>query len=119
MNPIWTKLLTFLLIFLGEGLAIYAELIATKNHNISSQPFLQAFLKMFPLAIVAGGLLIAGYILGYKSFKNIWIVSALSITSILIIEPILDYTLFSQLPTKGAFVGLILGVIGFIVTLIY
>ncbi len=65
------------------------------------------------------GYYIAGYILGYKSFQNIWIVSALSITSILIIEPILGYALFQQLPTKGAFLGLILAVIGFIVTLIY
>ncbi len=119
MDSIYTKIFVVLLILAGESASIYAELAAAKNHTLSQQPFLSAFLKMFPFIIAAGGLLLAGYILGYKSFQNIWIVSAVSITSILVVEPFLDYTLFQQLPTKGALIGLILGVIGFVVTLIY
>ncbi len=119
MDSTYVKILAVLLILAGESASIYAELMAAKNYTLSQQPFLFAFLKMLPFIFVAGGFLLAGYILGYKSFQNIWIVSAVSITSILVVEPFLDYTLFQQLPTKGALIGLILGVIGFIITLVY
>ena len=105
------KVLSILLLFLGEGFAIYAEMIAARNLNLVGRPFLSTFLKMFFVIIIAGGFLIAGYMLGFKSFQNIWIVSAASITSILIIEPILAWTIFQQLPTKGALLGLIFGVL--------
>jgi hypothetical protein len=54
--------------------------------------------------------------IGYKSFKNIWVVSALSITSILIMEPLIGYIIFQQLSTRGALVGLLLGAVGFAAT---
>jgi len=64
--------------------------------------------------MIAGSIfLIEGYMLGYTAFRNIWIVSAISITSILIVEPLLAYDLFQQLPTKGALVGFVAGIIGF------
>ena len=66
-----------------------------------------------------GFLLLAGYMLSMQSFKNIWIVSAVSIASILIAEPIIDYTVTGQLPTKGAIVGLVFGVLGFISDLFF
>jgi hypothetical protein len=50
---------------------------------------------------------------GLKIFKNIWIVSVISITSILIIEPFIAYFIGGQLPTKGAIIGLVFGVLGF------
>ncbi|MEM5778032.1 MAG: hypothetical protein QXK49_00160 [Candidatus Aenigmatarchaeota archaeon] len=64
-------------------------------------------------------MLILGYIFGFSSFKNIWIVSIISITSILISEPILAYTFFHQMPTTGALIGLVFGVLGFISTIIF
>jgi len=114
MNILHSKILVIFLVFLGETLAIYAEMIAARTHFVTSQPFLQIFLKMFLMIVVAGGFLIAGYMLGLSAFKNIWIVSVTSITSILIMEPILAYTIFQQLPTKGAIIGLILGILGFL-----
>jgi uncharacterized membrane protein len=81
------------LIFIGEALAIYAEMIGARTHSLNSQPFISIFLKMFVVIAVAGGLLVAGYMLGLGTFKNIWIVSVISITSILIVEPILAYSL--------------------------
>jgi hypothetical protein len=56
---------------------------------------------------------------GYRSFRNIWIVSALSITSILIMEPLIGYLVFQQLPTRGALFGLLLGAAGFLVTFVW
>ena len=119
MDPLLSKILVIFLIFSGETLAIYAEIFAAKTRSVSSKPFLQIFLKMFLVIILAGGFLIAGYMLGFSAFKNIWIVSVTSITSILIIEPILAYMIFQQLPTKGAIIGLILGAIGFIITIFF
>jgi hypothetical protein len=76
------------------------------------------FIKAFIAVTFAGGLLIAGYMLGAKSFKSIWVVIALSITPILIIEPIMGYTLFGTLPSRGASAGLIFGTLGFIATFV-
>ena len=58
---------------------------------------------------VGGGLVVAGYMTGFKAFKNIWIVSVISIASILLVEPIMNYFIVGQLPTRGALVGLVLG----------
>ena len=114
MMPLYSKILTVLIIFLGETLAIYAEMIAARTYSVSSKPFFQIFSKMFLIIISAGGFLIMGYMIGFSSFKNIWIVSVTSITSILIIEPALAFLIFQQLPTKGATIGLIFGLLGFL-----
>lgn len=99
------KVIAIVLLVIGEALSIYAEMLSIKSNS---------FIKMFVLITVAGGLLIAGYMIGYKAFKNIWIVGAISITSILIVEPALAYLFFQQLPKTGALVGLIMGTIGLI-----
>ncbi|MEK7159794.1 MAG: hypothetical protein AAB766_04835 [Patescibacteria group bacterium] len=112
MDSIYTKIIVLILLFVGEALTISAEIMGAKNGHLAEQPIWQIFFKMLALFTLAGGFLIAGYILGFKAFKNIWIVSAASITSILIIEPILAWTIFHQLPTTGAVVGFVLGAIG-------
>lgn len=113
MTSIFFKILSILILFVGEALSVYAEMVAAKVHSTGSQNFFTIFSKGFILITFAGAFLILGYILGYKSFKNIWIVSALSITSILIMEPVIGYLIFQQLPTRGAIIGLILGAAGF------
>lgn len=115
----YSKILVLVLIFLGEALAIYAEIVGAKNNHLASQPFWQIFWKMFLLITLAGGILIAGYMLGVNAFKNIWIVSVVSITSILVVEPLLAWTIFHQVPTIGAVLGFILGAIGLFLSLFY
>lgn len=119
METIYSKILVLILIFVGEALSIYAEMAIARTDIIVSQPFLQIFLKMFLMITLAGGFLLAGYMLGFKSFKNIWIVSAISITSILIVEPILAWTIFQQMPTTGAMIGFTLGAIGLIISIFF
>ena len=113
------KVLVILLIFAGEGLAIFAEMVAARQFQLAQQTFFQIFARAFFIMLVGGVLLVAGYTFGFKYFQNIWIVSAVSITSILIIEPVLAYSFFHQLPTRGAWIGLILGAVGFVTTLIW
>jgi len=108
------KLLPISIIFLGEVTAILAEIYGAKFYSMPGSSFAKIFFKLLPVIIIAGILLLGGYMLGLKTFKNIWIVSVISITSILIAEPIIDYTVTKQLPTKGALIGLIFGVLGFI-----
>lgn len=119
MEAAYSKILVLALLFTGEALAIYAEMAGARNSHIAAQPFLQIFLKMFLLMTLAGGLLIAGYVLGFKAFKNIWIVSVASITSILLVEPILAWTIFQQIPTTGAIIGFILGTIGLFMSMFF
>ena len=115
MSITYSKILVIILLFLGESLCIYAEVVGAKNAGSSS--FLLIFLKMFLIITLAGGLLVASYMLGFNAFKNIWIVSAVSIASILIMEPTLNWIIIKQLPTPGAIIGFVLGVIGLFVSL--
>lgn len=119
MSSVYAKILVIFLLFVGETLSIYAEMLAAKSSSANPSLLLQIFLKTFLVIIVAGGFLIAGYVLGFKVFKNIWVVSVASITSILIMEPILAYTIFNQLPTRGALIGLILGILGFVAAVFF
>jgi hypothetical protein len=102
------KIIPLLLLFLGESLAIYSEVIAAKNIHT----FTGTFLKMSGVMALAGLLLISGYMLGIKYLSNIWIVGVVSITSIIVMEPLITYLLFHELPSKGALIGLILGILG-------
>lgn len=111
------KIVAVLCLVLGEALAIFAEMMSAKLYaGEGSHPYWPIFIKAFIVVTFAGGFLITGYMLGAKSFKSIWVVIALSITPILIIEPIFGYTLFGTLPSRGALVGLIFGALGFIAT---
>ncbi|HCW08950.1 MAG TPA: hypothetical protein DGG95_16465 [Cytophagales bacterium] len=105
-----TKLISIALIAVGEILAIYAELYSA--HQLQAKSTQQVFWISFVIMTLAGAALLGGYMLGYKSFDNIWIVVAISIGSILVVEPIVAYSMFKEIPTKGAIIGLVLGMAG-------
>lgn len=86
-------------------------MIGAKNYT-QNQPVGKIFLFLAPAVIGAGFGLLLAYVLGIKAFKNIWVVSVISITSIVIAEPILIYAVFRELPTRGALIGFVLGVVG-------
>jgi hypothetical protein len=67
---------------------------------------------------LGGVFLVFGYAMSYVAFKNIWIVAAISITAIFIIEPILAWTMIHEIPTRGAIIGLVLGALGFLSSLL-
>jgi hypothetical protein len=104
------KFLSIALIVIGEILAIYAELFSAHQMQIKNSQ--QVFWISFIIMTLAGAALLGGYMLGYKSFDNIWIVVALSIGSILMVEPVVAYAMFKEIPTKGAIIGLALGAAG-------
>jgi hypothetical protein len=49
-----------------------------------------------------------------KYLENIWVVGAVSIASIVVVEPIITYLIFHELPGRGALIGLILGILAII-----
>ncbi len=119
MSKLYYQIFPVVSIVLGECLSIYAEMLAAKYHDImGSSSFINVFIKAFVVITFGGAFLTVGYMLGYKGFRNIWVVAALSTTAILIVEPFIAYSLFQTMPTNGALVGLILGIIGFIVAFI-
>jgi hypothetical protein len=113
------KFAAILLVFFGEVFSIGAELIASKRFAAGVGSYLSVFLPMFLLITVGGGLLVGGYMLGYTHLKNIWIITALSVGSILIVEPIMAFLMFQQLPTLGAGIGLCLGALGILAALFF
>ncbi len=113
------KIISISLLFFGEVLIIYAEILSAKMFYTQSQPFWFVLSRVGLVALISTFMLLCGYMFGLQAFKNIWVVTVISITSILLAEPILTYTVTHQLPTKGAIAGLILGLIGLILTLIW
>ena len=108
-----------LLILAGEVLSIYAEVKAASLYTSDGHSFGRIFLRL-AFAVTLGGIfLLGGYMLGLKAFKNIWIVSTISVTSILVAEPILAFTVARQTPTPGALIGFALGLVGLLVATLW
>lgn len=111
-------LLSFALLIVGEGINIWAEMLSAKLPGVSS--LLESRnLFLFGMIIIGCSFLLFGYALGFGASKNIWTVTVSSVVAILIVEPVLAYFFFNQLPQKGALVGLVFGVAGFIVTIVW
>ena len=110
--------LVVIAVFIAEGLNIYGEMSAARL-AVPSALLNSTNVVLFVLVTIGAWLLLFAYAFGYQNVKNIWIVSAMAVTSILIIEPILAWVFFHQIPTKGSLLGLVLGAIGLITTIIW
>ncbi|WP_271592106.1 hypothetical protein [Bradyrhizobium sp. CCBAU 65884] len=75
-------------IFLGEALSIFAQLVASRQFGKAGDD-LAMLLPMLLLISFGGMLLVFGYALGYMHLKNIWIIVAISVGAILVVEPTL------------------------------
>lgn len=104
------QLIAVCALFLGEVFIIGAEMWAAKNFNLE-KPFV-VFIPAFIISVIGILLLIYGYTFGYLYLKNIWIVTAISIAGILLVEPFVAWLLFHEAPTLGAVIALVLGIIG-------
>jgi hypothetical protein len=110
------QIIAGLALFFGEVLIIGAEMWAARYFD-STKPW-AVIVSSFIVSIIGVILLICGYTYGYQTFKNIWIVMALSVAGILIVEPLLAWFLFHELPTTGATIALILGIIGIVLSIV-
>lgn len=112
------SIIPLILLFIGEAVYVWSEMmIANTAKNNSNNYSLIA--KMTITALIAGLVIISGYYYGYKYSKNIWLVTATSIGAILITEPIVSWSVFHEIPNRGAGIGLIFGVLGIFSTLFF
>ena len=114
MNALTLKILAVFSVFIGELFAVYAETFGVKQELFSF-----GFWKIFLIMTFGGLFLILGYLLGYKVYSNLWILAVVSITTLLIAEPLVIMFFFNETPTIGALIGFILGVLGLIAALFF
>jgi hypothetical protein len=114
MNTTVLKILAVLSVFVGELFAIYAE-----TFGVKSELFSAGFWKVFLIMTVGGLFLILGYLVGYKAYQNLWILAVVSITTLLIAEPLIILIFFNQMPSTGTLIGFVLGIIGLIAALFF
>lgn len=110
------NVLILLVLFVGEALVIWAEMIGASAYA-SGATFWKAFLYTTPALVVGSLFLVISYILGLKQFSNIWVITAVSLGSILIVEPLFNFFYIGQAPTLGSGVGFALGVLGILASL--
>lgn len=67
---------------------------------------------MIFLMFIAGCLLLVGYWLAHKYMGSLWPIYIVTITAILILEPIIIYFITGETPNLGARIGFVLGVTG-------
>ncbi|MEK7063210.1 MAG: hypothetical protein AAB955_00795 [Patescibacteria group bacterium] len=101
-----------LCIFFGEVLVIYSEQIGARLYGVQAATFGTAFLYAIAPAIMGAALLVVGYMLGVKYHQNVWAVTALSLSSILIVEPLFNYFYIGHIPELGSALGFVFGALG-------
>jgi hypothetical protein len=100
------KLIPVFLLVVWETLAIYAEMYIAEHFSVINKS-MTGFVIAAILMTIAWILLLLWYLYGYRAFNNIWVISAISITTIVIIEPILALILFKETPSVGTIVWFI------------
>ncbi|MGY2170803.1 hypothetical protein HX881_19415 [Pseudomonas gingeri] len=99
----------------GEFCAIYSEVVTARLAQTGSSSG-EAFILPVVLMCFAGLCLLGAYWLGYVAVGDIWIVTVVSVTSLLILEPIVVWSLFGEVPGRGALIGFCLGALGMLST---
>lgn len=61
--------------------------------------------------------LLLGYHYGYKAFGSMWAIMAVSVVSILIVEPLMVWLMFHEQPSRISLIALGLGCTGLILLL--
>lgn len=94
------KFIIILFIFLGEFIGIALEIILANKFRASENfpEILKWLIFLIPFFVLSFVLLSIGYIYGYRHFQKIWIITIVSWSSIVLIEPILNYLILKELP---------------------
>ena len=106
------RFLSLVILFVGEGAGIWAEMMGARAYIQPGATFTRALLPTIPLILVSAFLLVTAYTLGLRAFTNIWAVTAISVGSILIVEPLFNLLYIGQTPTFGSGLGFFFGAAG-------
>ena len=113
---LWNKILVLVLIALGEGLMILAQIYGARASLTSSVFWTSLRPDAWYVWATFGGALsvLSGYFYGITVWRNIWLVTLTSWTAIVLIEIILAWLVF-RTPLQGSVLaGFILVLIGFV-----
>lgn len=110
------KILVILLIFIGESFYLYAEVFSAVNASKKVFQFKDYILSVF-IALVGAIIFLGAIYIGFFSLGNIWILGAISISAIVIVQPLLAYFIFDYLPKGFALVSMILAITALIFSL--
>ncbi|MFL1480653.1 hypothetical protein [Pseudomonas grimontii] len=102
---------------LGEFCAIYSEVVTAKLAHTGNGSW-EGFVLPVVLMCFAGLCLLGAYWLGYVAVGDIWIVTVVSVTSLLLLEPVVVWSLFQEAPGRGALIGFVLGALGMLSTVL-
>ena len=104
------KFIVLFLLFLGEFISIALEIILAGKFKSSGNlsEILKVFVYLIPIFILCLVFLLLGYIYGYRYFRKIWIVTIISWSSIVLVEPILNYIIFKELPSGKVVIASVL-----------
>jgi hypothetical protein len=112
----WPKLVTLVLIGLGESLMILAQIFGARASGLAEAvwPVLKPT-NWYLWATLLGSLsIIIGYLYGITVYKNIWLVTLTSWTVIVIVEVLLAWLVFHTVPQGSVLIGFSLVLICFI-----
>ena len=99
-------------IFFGELFMLYAEQLGAKLYGLNGYTFGHTFILTLAPLFAGAVLLVVGYMLGLKYHQNIWVITAISFSTILIAEPLFNYFYIGQLPQFGSGLGVMFGLLG-------
>ncbi|MCF5026113.1 hypothetical protein CQ014_13260 [Pseudomonas lurida] len=105
------------LMVVGEFCAIYSEVVTAKLAHAGDGSW-QGFIMPVVVMCFAGLCLLGAYWLGYRAVGDIWVVTVVSITSLLLLEPVVIWALFHEVPGRGALIGFCLGALGMLATVL-
>lgn len=113
MTDFWLRVYAVSMLAFGEALCIYSEMLIAKYH----EPRWSHWAWTFFLITLAGIPLLLGYHYGYKAFGNMWAVMVVSVTSILLVEPMTIWLMFREVPSGLTIVSMTLGAAGLAVAM--
>lgn len=101
------KVLALAAIFCGEFIGIFLEIFLANKFRAEGtfSEITKMLLFLIPFFIISFVLLLFGYIYGFRSYQKIWVVTIVSWSSIVLIEPFLNYILFHQAPSGNTLIA--------------
>ena len=105
------------LMVIGEFCAIYSEVVTARLAQAGDGSW-QGFIMPVVVMCFAGLCLLGAYWLGYRAVGDIWVVTVVSVTSLLLLEPVVIWVLFQEFPGRGALIGFCLGALGMLATVL-
>lgn len=101
------------LMVLGEFCIIYSEVAVARLAQAGSTSWETLTFPVL-LACFSGLCLMAAYWLGYRAVGDIWLVTVVSVTSLLMLEPLVIWSMFHEMPGRGEMIGFCLGALGLV-----